>query len=311
MSATQGLIDREVLIRRLRRERPRRHFLRTSVLLFSLLVIYAWTAGGLLTPDFFSERRLANFHRFIGDLRPYPLQHRAWDSRIAFDWSLDLLVTRALPGAVTTLAIAVAAITLAGLAAALLALPASRAWATAEPYAPETQPASAARRAAWSVLVALTRAFLIFLRAIPEYIWAFLALAIVGPNVWAAVFALAIHNAGILGKLNAEVVENVDPQPLASLRTLGASRLQIAFGALGPLVLPRSLLLFFYRWETCVREATVLGMLGIISLGFYIQDARARQYYDVMTALILTGSGLVILGDLVSAIAREAVRRAR
>jgi phosphonate transport system permease protein len=76
-----------------------------------------------------------------------------------------------------------------------------------------------------------------------------------------------------------------------------------------PLVMPRFLLFFFYRWETCVREATVLGMLGIVSLGFYIQDARARQHYDVMVALIVLGSALVVIGDLVSAAAREAVRR--
>ena len=71
----------------------------------------------------------------------------------------------------------------------------------------------------------------------------------------------------------------------------------------------RFLLFFFYRWETCVREATVLGMLGISSLGFWIQDARARNHYDDMFFLILLGGLLVLIGDLVSAAAREWVRR--
>ena len=303
-------IDREVVIRRLRRDRPRSHFLRTSGILFGVLVVYAWTFGGLAMSEYLSDRRVANLQRFLGELRPHPLQGKPWETAGAVAWASELLVTRGIPGAVTTLAISVAAITLAGLAAVVLAFTASRSIASPEPYLPHAHRPSGARRAAWEGLVWLTRVLLIFLRAIPEYMWAFIALAVVGPNVWAAVFALAIHNAGILGKLNAEVVENLEPQTMTALRALGGTRMQIAVAAIGPAILPRVLLLFFYRWETAVREATVLGMLGIVSLGFYIQDARVRQYYDVMFALILTGSVVVLLGDLVSAAARGFVRRA-
>ena len=76
-----------------------------------------------------------------------------------------------------------------------------------------------------------------------------------------------------------------------------------------PVALPRFLLFFFYRWETCVREATVLGMLGIVSLGFWIQDARARNFYDEMVFLILLGALLVIIGDVISTLVRAYVRR--
>ena len=44
----------------------------------------------------------------------------------------------------------------------------------------------------------------------PEYIWAFLLLFLLGPTAWPAVLALAIHNAGILGKLASEVVEDLE-----------------------------------------------------------------------------------------------------
>lgn len=311
MTDSTGLIDREVIISRLRRERPRRHFLRTSLLAFAALALYAWTAGGVAAGDDFSARRLANVQRFLDELRPYPLQDRAWSSTIALEWAADLLTTSAGPAAVTTLAISIVAVTLAGCAALALGLPASRSFACPEPYLPDGRPPGAFRRQAWRAVVGFTRAVLIFLRAVPEYIWAFLALAVIGPNVWAAVFALAIHNAGILGKLEAEVIENLDAGPMAANRAAGASRLQIALGAIRPGILGRVLLLFFYRWETCVREATVLGMLGIVSLGFFVQDARARQQYDVMLALILVGGLLVLIGDVVSAAARGIVRRAR
>jgi phosphonate transport system permease protein len=139
---------------------------------------------------------------------------------------------------------------------------------------------------------------------------AFLLLAVLGPTAWAAVLALAIHNLGILGRLNAETVENLPSRVPRALRALGAGRLQIAATALLPASMPRFLLYFFYRWETCVREATVLGMLGIVSLGYWIEDARARHHYDQMMLLVVLGAVLVVVGDAVSAVARRIVRRA-
>ena len=158
--------------------------------------------------------------------------------------------------------------------------------------------------------MALTRALLIGLRAIPEYVWAFLLLALFGPTAWPAVLALALHNAGILGRLGAEAVENVEPRLPRALRAAGASRLQIASVALAPAVLSRFLLYFFYRWETCVREATVLGTLGIVSLGYWIEDARTRGQPDTLLFFVLLGLGLVWAGDGLSTWARGLLRRA-
>ena len=132
-----------------------------------------------------------------------------------------------------------------------------------------------------------------------------------GPNhAWPAVLALALHNSGILGRLGAETVENLEPTSLRTLSALGAPRRSVLFAAVFPLALGRYLLYFFYRFETCIREATVLGMLGVVSLGFYISDARGKMYYDEMLLLILLGAGIVIASDLVSALARRYVRTA-
>src|SRR5690606_26000289 len=107
--------------------------------------------------------------------------------------------------------------------------------------------------------LAALRAGLVFLRAVPEYVWAFLLVTIFGPGAWPAVLALGIHNAGILGRLGGEVLENVEPPPARALRAIGASRRQVLLGALAPAAFPRGLAFHFYRFETCVREATILG----------------------------------------------------
>lgn len=301
--------DRELTVRRLAGERPRSRMLRWSGAALAVLVVYSWTTGDFTLEDFLAERRLANLQRFAAELVPHPLQAREWEWATAGRWARELMADRGWHAAATTLAISIAAILLAGLGAILLALPATRTFAAPEPYGPHARRPSTARRIAWAACVRLTRAVLIFLRAVPEFVWAFLLVSIIGPNVWAAVLALALHNTGILAKLNAEVAENLEPETLAGLRALGASRRQIALVGIVPAVAPRFLLFFFYRWETCLREATVLGMLGIVSLGFFLQDARARQQYDVMLAFILIGAAIVVVGDLLSAAAREAVRR--
>ena len=75
-----------------------------------------------------------------------------------------------------------------------------------------------------------------------------------------------------------------------------------------PACFPRFLLYFFYRFETCVRDATVLGMLGTASLGFRIDEAANRFAYDEVVFFVLLGAGVVLAADVVSSIVRKVVR---
>jgi ABC-type phosphate/phosphonate transport system permease subunit len=59
-----------------------------------------------------------------------------------------------------------------------------------------------------------------------------------------------------------------------------------------------------------VRESTVLGLLGIVSLGFWIDDARTRGQMDVLVYFVILGVMIVVIGDVVSSLARELLRRA-
>jgi len=209
-----------------------------------------------------------------------------------------------------TLAMSIAAIVLAGAAGLVAAFPAARTFATPNPFLPGSDRGSVGRRRAWRALFVGTRGVLFFVRSIPEYIWAYLLIGMLGISAWPAVVALALHNTGILGKLDAETIENLSPRPLSALRGAGARRRQVAAFAALPSALSRFLLYFFYRWETCVREATVLGMLGIVSLGHALSEARIRDRYDDMLFYVLMGALLVLIGDLISAVARRAIRQA-
>ena len=151
--------------------------------------------------------------------------------------------------------------------------------------------------------MALVRAFLVFLRCIPECVWAFLLLAMPGPSAGQPC-SLAIHNAGILGKLGAETIENLE---LAAAFSRGSAR-----GAgdrpRGSGAARTTRFSLRFTAETCVR-ATVLKLLGVVSLGCWIQDARARHWYDRCSSS-WPWARIVLLGDLVSALARAYLRKA-
>ena len=309
----EQLARRRAEVKHLRARRPRNWFGRASALLAVGLVVVSWLAGGFSSSDILSSRRLTNLRRFMTEVRPYPLQREdTGPSRASavWEWARDLLAGKGLSAAWATLALSVAAIVLAGALALVLTLPAARNVASAEPFGlPGTRVVPAARWL-WTGIVVLARGLLTFFRAIPEYVWAFLFLSMLGPQAWPAVLALAVHNGGILGRLGAEVVENVEPAVPRALRGLGAGRLQVAMLGVFPLVLPRLLLYFFYRWETCVREATVLGLLGFTSLGYWIDDARVRGRYDEMTFFVALAASIVLAGDVASAVTRRVIRNA-
>lgn len=296
-------------VRRLWRSRPRSRFLRLSLLVLGLFVLASWWM--VVEPaELHPGRRLENLRRFLArDALPQPLREGATGAQALLEWIRGQLAGGALEALAATLWISVAAIVLAAGVGLLLAPLGAGALVGCEPFdlrGDGGRPCRGPR--AWTARA--TRLVCVLLRAVPEYVWAFLLLALLPPGAWPAVLALALHNAGILGRLGADTVDNLERAPLRSLRMLGARRRDLYLFGVLPMALPRFLLFFFYRFETCVREATVLGMLGIASLGYSIAEARARQRYDEMLLLVALGAGIVLLADLVSLLARRTVRRA-
>ncbi len=292
----------------LRKARPRDRFLSFSVLSLTLLMILGLVVNLASVGEIFSPRRARNLSRFFDELRPWPLREKAWDWEIAGVWARGLFEDRGAEALAGTLAISVMAIILAFFIGGLMALPASRRLMEADPWLPGVRHAGA-YRSLRTALRWMVRFGMVILRGLPEYIWAFLILAMLGPEPWALVLALALHNAGILGRFASELADDMDPKAPGSLRGLGAGRLQLSLFTIFPVTLNRFLLYFFYRWETCVREATVLGMLGVASLGFWIVDARARGRYDELLFFLLLGVGLVLLGDALSSLLRSRLRK--
>lgn len=140
----------------------------------------------------------------------------------------------------------------------------------------------------WAGTVAcrLARALLGFLRAVPDLVWALLFVAAVGLGPLAGTLALMISYAGVLGRVYADVFEQVDPQPLEALQSTGASRLQIFLRGVWPQALPQLVAYSLYSFECCVRAAAVLGFVGAGGIGYEIYvSMKLFDYGQVFTLL--------------------------
>src|SRR5258708_33411330 len=104
-------------------------------------------------------------------------------------------------------------------------------------------------------------------RAINEMVFAMLFVVAVGLGPVAGVMALFVPTTGTLAKLFSEAVEAIDPQPVEGIRATGAGALaEIVYGVI-PQVLPLWVSYTLYRFESNVRSATVVGMVGAGGIG--------------------------------------------
>ncbi|MBD2231663.1 phosphonate ABC transporter, permease protein PhnE [Phormidium tenue] len=156
---------------------------------------------------------------------------------------------------------------------------------------------------AWIVFP--VRRLLDTMRAINEVVFALIFVVAVGLGPFAGVLALFVHTAGILAKLFSEAIEAIEVGPVEGIRATGASKVQeIVFGVI-PQVVPLWTSFTLYRFESNVRSAAVLGIVGAGGIGVSLyQSFRAFEYQDVCAIMIIL---IVTVGliDTVSARLRQ------
>lgn len=250
----------------------------------AMLPIYLVAAALVLPWD--TSIRTENILRFFSqDILPFPL--READGMAALtglvDWLRMLLVEQVLPGTVATLQLTMIALVATGVLTLL--------------FFPLISPLLFARPAR-----AGGHLILVVARSTPEYILAFILLQLWGPSMLPAIVALALHNGAIIGHLVGRYTETM------RLRQDAAGGADRYFYELLPRVHRPMLALLFYRWEVILRETAILGMLGIATLGFYVDSAFADLRFDRALFLILVTALLNIAVDVVSRAIRARLR---
>ncbi|MDX1634095.1 MAG: ABC transporter permease [Marinobacter sp.] len=219
---------------------------------------------------------------FTEDIVPAPIRNNEGMAELG-SWFGDLMMNQALPGIWNTLVLTQIALVATGLLA-LLAFPLI-----------STHFGGPVRRTAGHV-------FLVIARSTPEYILAYILLQLWGPSMLPAAVALALHNGGIIGHLIGRQSSDIRLRPDAST---GVNR--YAF-ELVPRIYRSFLAFLFYRWEIIMRETAILGILGIATLGFYIDSAIQNINFDRAMVLILITALLNLGIDAMSRLIRRQLK---
>ena len=144
-------------------------------------------------------------------------------------------------------------------------------------------------------------------RAVPDLVWALLFVTAVGLGPFPGALALSVHSVGMLGRLFAEVIEDMDMGPVEALALTGASRLQVFTHAVVPTVLPSLLGIALYRLDENIRSSLVLGFVGAGGIGFQLLTAMNLFQYRTVSLLLIMTFVLVIGAERLSAALRKRI----
>ena len=144
-----------------------------------------------------------------------------------------------------------------------------------------------------------------FLRGVDALVWALVFVRAVGLGPLAGVLAIATTDVGILSKLFAEAIENVDRKQVDGVQATGANAIQrVRFGII-PQVLPIMVSNALYMFESNVRSATILGIVGAGGIGFHLSDRIRAHRWEEVGFIIIMIIVFVALIDFISHIIRS------
>jgi phosphonate transport system permease protein len=151
----------------------------------------------------------------------------------------------------------------------------------------------------------IVRRILDLFRAVDILVFALIFVVSVGLGPFAGMMALAIHTTGILGKLLSETIESIDEGQVEGVEALGNHPLFVTIYGVLPQVMPNYLSYVLLRFESNVRSATVVGLVGGGGIGFYLWE-NMRSFQDSQSATIILLIILMVVSiDNISKIIRQ------
>jgi phosphonate transport system permease protein len=145
------------------------------------------------------------------------------------------------------------------------------------------------------------------IRGIDALIWALVFVGVVGLGPFAGILAIAVSDTGALGKLFSEAIESAEQRARESvLASGGTSLLAVRFGLL-PQVLPIIAGQILYYFESNVRSATIIGIVGAGGIGLQLSEQIRTYDFDQVAFAVIMILITVAVIDLISSRLRFAI----
>jgi phosphonate transport system permease protein len=151
----------------------------------------------------------------------------------------------------------------------------------------------------------VSEVILIAIRTFPEIILALVLIRVFGTGAFTGTLTIGIHSVGMLGKLFAESIENMDRGPIEALDAVGANIWQKIRYGIFPQVFPDFLSTTLYRFDINVRSATILGVVSAGGLGTPLIFATREWNWSTLSSILIAIIIMVVSVDLISSKLRE------
>ena len=148
--------------------------------------------------------------------------------------------------------------------------------------------------------LAISRAILSVVRAIPDFLYALIFVAAVGIGPLPGIVALVLFNIGVVVKLLSETVDGVDGGPIEAATAAGGSRTQTVRWAVLPQVLPNYVAFSLYAFELNVRASTVIGVVGAGGIGTLLFTQYRFFQWSNVSVIVIELFVIVFVIELIS-----------
>lgn len=248
------------------------------------MLVVAWWYADVSWAGLFSERTRELSVRLGDDLLPPALPPGGWATLSA--------------GVLDTIAMAVLAMAFAVALTLALAPLASR-----PRRDQDGRGGGVLRWGGWGV----ARVLLLVLRSVPPTVWAVVALLALFPGILPGAVALGLYTGGILGRLVAEAWESVPLRPRTALQDVGVPRSLAGLAATVPAGVQPLVTYTLYRFEICVRDTAIVGVVGAAGLGRLLQENLNAFRFPAVTTLLIASFAVSVAAELVGRRIRRAL----
>ncbi len=152
------------------------------------------------------------------------------------------------------------------------------------------------------------RLLVVVIRGIPELVLAVVFVVVTGLGAVAGTLALAVGAVGLLGKLIADSLEEVDPGPEQAVSATGAARWQVFCTGTLPQAAPALVGHVLYQLDVNIRSATLLGIVGAGGIGFDLLSAAQIVEFGLVTTILLLVFATVLIVEALAVWLRHELR---
>ncbi|MBD8484984.1 phosphonate ABC transporter, permease protein PhnE [Frigoribacterium sp. CFBP 8759] len=154
---------------------------------------------------------------------------------------------------------------------------------------------------------AAARFVTVLARAVPDVVLAMVFVLLFSLGTLPGILAIGLHSVGMISKLFADAIEQIDEGPRTAVRAAGGSRLQQFTAGVLPQVLPSWVATVLHRNDINLRGSVILGYVGVVGLGMEMSFAFKSLDYGLGLGYALVIFVLCVVMEIVSSSVRAAM----